>query len=107
MAAKCVPAMNAASDSRIIKWHHAENMTDPFRSSSSSANRCFSLSSSVIELQLRLCAFGFAWRVEQTNNNPIVRMGGDGSNVEVSIDRKSTRLNSSHLGISYAVFCLK
>src|SRR5262245_64981841 len=25
----------------------------------------------------------------------------------VSGDRKSTRLNSSHLGISYAVFCLK
>src|SRR5437899_7200148 len=23
------------------------------------------------------------------------------------VDRKSTRLNSSHLGISYAVFCLK
>src|SRR5258705_1824021 len=27
--------------------------------------------------------------------------------VAVSLDRKSTRLNSSHLGISYAVFCLK
>src|SRR5947199_7349170 len=27
--------------------------------------------------------------------------GGEGE------DRKSTRLNSSHLGISYAVFCLK
>src|SRR5262245_20619200 len=26
---------------------------------------------------------------------------------EGSQDRKSTRLNSSHLGISYAVFCLK
>src|SRR5947199_2978768 len=26
---------------------------------------------------------------------------------EVAQDRKSTRLNSSHLGISYAVFCLK
>src|SRR5262245_65078224 len=26
---------------------------------------------------------------------------------DISIDRKSTRLNSSHLGISYAVFCLK
>src|SRR5437899_4548754 len=26
---------------------------------------------------------------------------------ETLIDRKSTRLNSSHLGISYAVFCLK
>src|SRR5258705_6464160 len=27
--------------------------------------------------------------------------------VSVRLDRKSTRLNSSHLGISYAVFCLK
>src|SRR5437899_12777909 len=27
--------------------------------------------------------------------------------VETAQDRKSTRLNSSHLGISYAVFCLK
>src|SRR5438874_5876477 len=30
---------------------------------------------------------------------------GEGSGV--SIDRKSTRLNSSHVEISYAVFCLK
>src|SRR2546426_8224942 len=28
-------------------------------------------------------------------------------NIVVKIDRKSTRLNSSHLVISYAVFCLK
>src|SRR3712207_8971187 len=28
-------------------------------------------------------------------------------NVGLSIDRKSTRLNSSHANISYAVFCLK
>src|ERR1022692_3821201 len=27
--------------------------------------------------------------------------------VQISLDRKSTRLNSSHLVISYAVFCLK
>src|SRR5437899_8225148 len=27
--------------------------------------------------------------------------------VRIGRDRKSTRLNSSHLGISYAVFCLK
>src|SRR5437899_10184368 len=33
---------------------------------------------------------------------------GQGRRTEVSAtDRKSTRLNSSHLGISYAVFCLK
>src|SRR5689334_24457370 len=31
---------------------------------------------------------------------------GDGS-VEFVLDRKSTRLNSSHSSISYAVFCLK
>src|SRR5258705_654682 len=31
----------------------------------------------------------------------------DAIGVWVPIDRKSTRLNSSHLGISYAVFCLK
>src|SRR5207249_7245374 len=28
------------------------------------------------------------------------------SQVAVSLDRKSTRLNSSHVSISYAVFCL-
>src|SRR2546426_8025010 len=28
-------------------------------------------------------------------------------NVKSGVDRKSTRLNSSHLVISYAVFCLK
>src|SRR5256885_12821257 len=30
-----------------------------------------------------------------------------GRRAAVAIDRKSTRLNSSHLVISYAVFCLK
>src|SRR5262245_64637312 len=30
-----------------------------------------------------------------------------GESTRESEDRKSTRLNSSHLGISYAVFCLK
>src|SRR3712207_7861359 len=37
-----------------------------------------------------LRVLGFSWRREVTN-----------------IDRKSTRLNSSHANISYAVFCLK
>src|ERR1035441_541210 len=30
---------------------------------------------------------------------------GEGWLTEAAVDRKSTRLNSSHLGISYAVFC--
>src|SRR2546426_7340340 len=33
--------------------------------------------------------------------------GGGGSRKTLIRDRKSTRLNSSHLVISYAVFCLK
>src|SRR5437899_3843799 len=35
-----------------------------------------------------------------------VLMGGWSAERKLT-DRKSTRLNSSHLGISYAVFCLK
>src|SRR5437899_7460135 len=35
------------------------------------------------------------------------RIGGQHLNSRTAKDRKSTRLNSSHLGISYAVFCLK
>src|SRR3712207_8133811 len=31
----------------------------------------------------------------------------DGALVPLGVDRKSTRLNSSHANISYAVFCLK
>src|SRR5690625_5837682 len=30
-----------------------------------------------------------------------------GNVVDAAVDRKSTRLNSSHVAISYAVFCLK
>src|SRR3712207_7970383 len=31
----------------------------------------------------------------------------DGVEIDFDVDRKSTRLNSSHANISYAVFCLK
>src|SRR5205814_6036258 len=40
----------------------------------------------------------------------LARQGGDVVGDDLGSrhgDRKSTRLNSSHLGISYAVFCLK
>src|ERR1035438_10128848 len=54
-------------------------------------------------------------KVKAPNGEPLVK-GKDVtgfSNTEeeavklTKVDRKSTRLNSSHLGISYAVFCLK
>src|SRR5688500_19660951 len=35
------------------------------------------------------------------------RANGQGTGLRLGRDRKSTRLNSSHLVISYAVFCLK
>src|SRR5262245_63886328 len=39
--------------------------------------------------------------------NYVKAIGKGLSKIMSKIDRKSTRLNSSHLGISYAVFCLK
>src|SRR5690625_5821264 len=49
---------------------------------------------------------------ERLPDNPLVvdvvdRVGVYGGNSPFSTDRKSTRLNSSHVAISYAVFCLK
>src|SRR5258708_12295395 len=43
------------------------------------------------------------WSVDQIGENPAIENPPGG----FSIDRKSTRLNSSHQIISYAVFCLK
>src|SRR5262245_65264551 len=62
--------------------------------------------------------------VQRVSGQPLVPVLTDGGNPIVDsmeivryledrfperprLDRKSTRLNSSHLGISYAVFCLK
>src|SRR5690606_40546942 len=37
----------------------------------------------------------------------VTRAAGAGAHAACRLDRKSTRLNSSHVKISYAVFCLK
>src|SRR3712207_8918098 len=48
---------------------------------------------------------------DKTGTDPVVTLKRAMDNVkpalEVKRDRKSTRLNSSHANISYAVFCLK
>src|SRR5207253_4619224 len=41
---------------------------------------------------------------EMRSVSPLTGLPG---NVQIEADRKSTRLNSSHVAISYAVFCLK
>src|SRR3712207_7272628 len=45
-------------------------------------------------------------RLRQRGDQRVGREPGDGA-VDGPQDRKSTRLNSSHANISYAVFCLK
>src|SRR5690242_20781463 len=46
-----------------------------------------------------------AWYLDELGGSP-VRVDEWRAGV-VPLDRKSTRLNSSHMSISYAVFCLK
>src|SRR2546422_7516636 len=46
-------------------------------------------------------------RIFGENGNPPAMQNNYNLRAERSLDRKSTRLNSSHGYISYAVFCLK
>src|SRR5690554_7567624 len=58
-------------------------------------------------------SFGFICRRQAVSENHYHRHEHDGGNQNPdlsppeNLDRKSTRLNSSHVRISYAVFCLK
>src|SRR5947199_4939249 len=59
-----------------------------------------------------VCARRGRGAVDRRRVGEPARAGGRGGGGQYlrplrSADRKSTRLNSSHLGISYAVFCLK
>src|SRR3712207_7379041 len=58
-----------------------------------------------------LRAFGAGEREQRTHERlAVARRRGEGGGPEREMpgaDRKSTRLNSSHANISYAVFCLK
>src|SRR5690625_7398386 len=50
---------------------------------------------------------GLTQRILAATETKAQRFGEVGSLVRIILDRKSTRLNSSHVAISYAVFCLK
>src|SRR3712207_7463491 len=45
--------------------------------------------------------------VPEAGELPLLKGGDPAARIEDDQDRKSTRLNSSHANISYAVFCLK
>src|SRR3712207_8853914 len=50
---------------------------------------------------------GFTKLITEPGSGRVLGAGIVGVNAGELIDRKSTRLNSSHANISYAVFCLK
>src|SRR5947199_7342828 len=78
----------------------------PTRRASDLFGRVFStgLEELAERFQLPLFRIGLAGEeIEEDHMRPRGRLADGGGKV----DRKSTRLNSSHLGISYAVFCLK
>src|SRR5690349_22884509 len=55
-----------------------------------------------------LRSYLFVRRPDETFERRLVDTGqADDRFIEIMRDRKSTRLNSSHVEISYAVFCLK
>src|SRR5690625_5353569 len=47
------------------------------------------------------------WEIGDAQRAARLRARGESDDVIDDADRKSTRLNSSHVAISYAVFCLK
>src|SRR5947199_7966464 len=62
--------------------------------------------SSIIALTIWIGALSTAHLLQSLSRRFGQEQDGDDANRNGE-DRKSTRLNSSHLGISYAVFCLK
>src|SRR3712207_8413037 len=62
-------------------------------------------------LQVELAELEYRLPRVKGRNEALSRLGGGGVTTrgpgEQQLDRKSTRLNSSHANISYAVFCLK
>src|ERR1035441_10791336 len=61
------------------------------------------------ELTFNHATYSNAWQklAEPIEKATGTKLTGFDPALSFATDRKSTRLNSSHLGISYAVFCLK
>src|ERR1035441_7394622 len=61
----------------------------------------------LIDIERRAAAAFFAQVLQKKDEAFLISFGEESELLQDYTDRKSTRLNSSHLGISYAVFCLK
>src|SRR5207249_9681192 len=91
-------------DTYTLSLHDALPISDQFRNL-----RC---TSQELQLTLSGCSSGFP-TITPNPQYALRSAGVVGQRLHVDVDfdsqrdRKSTRLNSSHVSISYAVFCLK
>src|SRR3712207_7985460 len=60
-----------------------------------------------LPISLTNSLLGVTVTIDNVANDGVPGEEADDIRTDVQIDRKSTRLNSSHANISYAVFCLK
>src|SRR5690554_7396840 len=82
--------------------------TTLFRSQTTGEKLTVDLRKHMEEYPISILEHRIVEKVEVDGNEKIVHVkGGERFATGALIDRKSTRLNSSHVRISYAVFCLK
>src|SRR5437899_6754013 len=93
----------APVDSReVVRCDHC--LLVQFRTSNDLCRRCHA---SLDEEEPEIVAVAPAPQMMPSNGHGRGHLNLAASIRSLRLDRKSTRLNSSHLGISYAVFCLK
>src|SRR5690554_7320756 len=84
--------------STSLRWVAALHWQKKFPVFSLENQRCLSLKPTALPCS-KVQAWN--WNLSAQEKNHILTKAG------ILLDRKSTRLNSSHVRISYAVFCLK
>src|ERR1035438_1706771 len=96
-----VRSQSSAFANRMLPFHRFADKLQATKSEDSQMNlsrRAFA----------RVCALTATGRALTRALPGVAQVQGEHFNTTTAHpDRKSTRLNSSHLGISYAVFCLK
>src|SRR5699024_11356336 len=97
------PALNTSAPTAIRPKEEAMTSAVPTAAGTTTAR----------EFRLNMCGPDFPFAYDTYLNSPagLGQVPAEHHGTEVAVigggDRKSTRLNSSHVSISYAVFCLK
>src|SRR5690606_24175213 len=92
---------SAAFNEQNILYHQQENRIKSITQEISYKQESMDQSGARIEANVE------ELRKNEEETRQIIESTQTGDDTLVAIDRKSTRLNSSHVKISYAVFCLK